>query len=135
VVIAILVLGLVVGSVLTAMVVVYNMQTHQDRQRIAEYLTQNEFEYIKTQPYIWGNVTGNATQKGYPPHYEPVPFTQDYSLDIVAIPIDKTDYTDLPVLPGPRVDDQGIQKIIISVYAGSRSSAPVLVTTNYKVAR
>ena len=140
VVIAILLLALVVGGVLTTMVVVFNMQTHQDQQRIAEYLTRNEFEYIKAQPYIWGNVTSSPTQKGYPPLYDQVPSTENYYLAIVAIPI----YTSgenygepLPVLPGPRVEDQGIQEIIISVYSGlkAENSTPILVTTNYKVAR
>jgi len=137
VVIAMLVLGLAVGGVLTTMVVVFNMQTHQDQQRVAEYLTRNAFEYIKTQPYIWGNVTSSPTQKGYPPYYEPVPSTENYYLDTVAIPIDKVTYEPLPVLFGPRVDDQGIQKIIISVYSGlkTENSAPFLVTTNYKVFR
>jgi Tfp pilus assembly protein PilV len=133
--IAIIVLALVVGAVLSAMVVVFNMQTHQDQQRIAEYLTRNQFEYIKTQPYIWGNVTGGSTWKGYPPHYDTVPFTQSYFLDVVAIPVDKDNYTALPVLPGPLVEDQGIQKIIISVYSDRKSLVPVLVTTNYKVYR
>jgi prepilin-type N-terminal cleavage/methylation domain-containing protein len=137
VVVAIALLALVVGGVLTTMVVVFNMQTHQDQQRIGEYLTRNAFEYIKTQPYIWGNVTSSPTQKGYPPYYDPVPSTESYYLDIVAIPIDKDSYLPLDVLPGPRVDDQGIQEIIISVYSGlkAENSAPVLVTTNYKVAR
>jgi len=137
VVIAIALLGLVVGGVLTTMVVVFNMQTHQDQQRIGEYLTRNAFEYIKAQPYIWGNVTSSPTQKGYPPLYDQVPSTENYHLYIVAIPIYKDSYEPLPVLFGPRVDDQGIQKIIISVYSGlkTENSAPVLVTTNYKVAR
>ena len=135
--IAIALLGLVVGGVLTTMTVVFNMQTHQDQQRIGEYLTRNAFEYIKTQPYIWGNVTSSPTQKGYPPYYDPVPSTENYYLDTVAIPIDKVTYEPLPVLPGPRVEDQGIQKIIVSVYSGLKAEnlAPVLVTTNYKVAR
>jgi type II secretory pathway pseudopilin PulG len=140
VVIAILLLALVVGGVLTTMVVVFNMQTRQDQQRIAEYLTRNEFEYIKAQPYIWGDVTSSPTQKGYPPYYDPVPSTENYYLDIVAIPIYASGekYGEpLPVLFGPRVEDQGIQEIIISVYSGlkTENSAPVLVTTNYKVAR
>ena len=137
VVIAILLLALVVGGVLTTMVVVFNMRTHQDQHRIAEYLTRNEFEYIKAQPYIWGNVTSSPTQKGYPPDYDQVPSTENYYLDIVAIPIGNVTYQPLPVLPGPIVEDEGIQKIIISVYSGlkTENSAPVLVTTNYKVAR
>ena len=141
--IAIVVIGFVVGSVLATMTVVFNMQTRQDKQRIAEYLTRNEFEIIKTLPYIWGNVTGNTSQLGYPPDYlalslkmgiAPVT-TQDYWLDVAAIPVDKDDYTELPVLPGPLVEDEGIQKIIIHVYSGLQSTKPLLVTTNYKVYR
>ena len=138
VVIAIALLGLVVGGVLTTMTVVFNMQARNDQQRTAEFLTRSEFEYIKSQPYIWGNVSGDCINKGYPPCYDKVQNTQNYSLDVVAIPIDNSTYQEL--VPNPTCDcvnDQGIQKIIISVYSGlkTENSAPVLVTTNYKVAR
>jgi len=145
VVIAIALLGLVVGGVLTTMTVVFNMQARNDQQRTAEFLTRSEFEYIKSQPYIWGNVSGDCINKGYPPCYDKVQNTQNYSLDVVAIPINGNstdsipDYTEQPRLPPDyqHVDDQGIQKIIISVYSGLKKtgSAPVLVTTDYKVAR
>jgi type II secretory pathway pseudopilin PulG len=141
VVVAIALLALVVGGVLTTMTVVFNMQTRNDQQRTAEFLTRSEFEYIKSQPYSWGNISGN-----YRPLYEKVQNTLNYSLDVVAIPIDNSTYKDLqppidpvtgsPVYPA-YVDDKGIQKIIISVYSGKQTEnlAPVLVTTNYKVAR
>jgi hypothetical protein len=133
-------MAIVVGGVLTAMTVVFKMQAHQDRQRTAEFLTRSEFEYIKSQPYIWGNVSGDCINKGYPPCYDKVQNTQNYSLDVVAIPIDNSTYKDLEILTGPDgpyVNDQGIQKIVISVYSGlkAENSAPVLETTDYKVAR
>jgi prepilin-type N-terminal cleavage/methylation domain-containing protein len=137
--VAVVLMAIVVSGVLMAMTVVFKQEARQDQQRTAEYLTRSEFEYIKTQPYIWGNVTGNATQPGYPPHYLTVPNTLNYTLDVVAIPIDNSTYMDLPTLPPDyqHVADQGIQKIIISVYSGSKTSgtAPVLVTNNYKVYR
>jgi len=134
--VAVVLMAIVVGGVLMAMTVVFNQHARQDQQRTAEYLTRSEFEYIKSQPYIWGNVT-------YPPHYLTVPNTPNYSLDVVAIPIDSGNYTDLPQVTDPQgnplgyVNDQGIQRITISVYSGLKTSgtAPVLVTTNYKVAR
>ena len=147
VVIAIALLGLVVGGVLTTMTVVFNMQARNDQQRTAEFLTRSEFEIIKSLPYISGNVTGNATQLGYPPDYAGLALklgigritTQNYSLDVVAIPIDNSTYQplDLACPTCDYVNDQGIQEIIISVYSGLKKtgSAPVLVTTDYKVAR
>jgi len=151
VVVAILLLAIVVGGVLMAMTVVFNMQAHQDQQRIAEYLAENEFEYINTQPYIWGNLTGSTSQ--YPPQYAKVRSTQTstkdyYSLIVTAVPIgnssNPTPYQPLPIQEYtyfdaqgnkhqvPYVNDEGIQEITIYVYAGSQSST-VLVTTNYKV--
>jgi len=143
VVIAIVVLGFVVASIPTAMIVVHKMQAQQDERRVAEYLTRSELEYIKNQPYIWGNVTG---YKGYPPLYDLVHFTENYFLKVVAIPIDKATYQPLdiksrscdhdPEESCPYVEDQGIQEITISVYTSRNPGemAPVLVTTNYKVA-
>ena len=133
--IAIVVLAFLVGAVLGTMVVVFNMQTHQDQQRIAEYLTRNQFEYTKTQIYSPGNITGNGR-----PEYALVPFTQtltqSYFLDVTAIPIYPGNYTEVPLIEGPTaIVDEGMQKIVISVYSDIRSSTPVLVTTNYKVFR
>jgi type II secretory pathway pseudopilin PulG len=154
--IAIVLLAIVVGGVLTAMTTVFNMQAHQDQQRIAEYLAKNEFEYINTLPYIWGNLTGSTSQ--YPPQYDKVRSTQTsprdyYYLDVRAVPIGNSSNPDRDCCPDhpcplppyeplcvlhdpsgtPYVNDEGIQEIIISVYSGSHSSGPVLVTTNYKV--
>ena len=144
VVIAIAVLGFVVASIPAAMIVVSKMQARQDERRVAEYLTRSELEYIKSQCYIWGNVTGDCEYQrincmGYPICYDKVLFTENYYVDVVAIPIDKTTYQPLPVLSGPSgpyVEDQGIQEIIISVYSSRNpgETVPVLVTRNYKVA-
>ena len=54
VVIAIVVLGLIVASVPTAIIEVNNFQSRQRELRIAENLARTEFEYIKSQPYIPG---------------------------------------------------------------------------------
>jgi len=144
--IAIVVIGFLAGSVLASMTVVFNMQTRQDQKRIAEYLTRNEFEIIKTLPYSWGNETGNARPDYYALSLTmgiPPVTTQDYWLDVVAIPINGNstdsipDYSEQPLLAPDyqHVDDQGIQKVTIYVYSGLESSKPLLVTTNYKVAR
>jgi prepilin-type N-terminal cleavage/methylation domain-containing protein len=144
IVIAIAVLAFVVASIPAAMIVVHNMQARQDERRVAEYLTRSQLEYIKSQCYIWGNVTGDCEYQrmncqGYPICYDKVQFTENYYLDVVAIPIDKTTYQPLPVLSspsGPYVEDQGIQQIVVSVYTTRNpgETTPVLVTTNYKVA-
>jgi len=51
VVIAVVVLGLLVAAIPTAMVVVINAQTRQNEVRVAESLTRSELEYIKAQNY------------------------------------------------------------------------------------
>jgi len=139
VVIAIAVLGFVVASIPTALIVVSKMQARQDERRVAEYLTRSQLEYVKSQPYIWRNVTGDCVYKGYPPCYDKVQFAENYYIDVLAIPIYRDTYEPLPILSGPSgpyVEDEGIQEIFISVY-GARNPgdmSPVLVTTNYKVA-
>jgi hypothetical protein len=141
VVISIVVLAFVVASVPTAMIVVHNMQAQQDERRVAEYLTRNQLEYIKSQCYHWGNVTGDCDYQrmncqGYPVCYDKISFTENYYLEVVAVPIDKDTLQALPVLSGPTgpyVEDQGIQEITIYVMK-SGQEIPVLVTTNYKVA-
>ncbi len=139
VVIGIVVLTFVLASVPAAMITVHNMQARQDERSHAEYLTRSQLEYMKSQSYIWGNVTGDCVYKGYPPCYDKIEFAENYYLDVVAIPIDDTSYQPLPVLSGPNgpyVNDEGIQEIIISVYSTRNPGnlAPVLVTNNYKVA-
>jgi type II secretory pathway pseudopilin PulG len=156
-VIAIALLAITVGGVLMAMTVVFKQEARQDQERTAEYLTRSEFEYIKSQPYSWGNDTGNGTRSGYPPQYLTLQNTQNYGLDVAAIPIGNSSnpnrdccgspcyqplpYQPLCILQDPSgnlyVNDEGIQEITISVYSYKKTSgsAPVLVTTDYKVAR
>ncbi len=138
IVIAIVVLSFVVASIPTAMIVVHNMQAQQDERRVAEFLTRNQLEYIKSQCYIWGNVTGDCEYQrmncqGYPICYDTVEFTENYHLEVIAIPIDPITYEPLPEQSGPYVNDQGIQEITIRVMKPGQTT-PVLVTTNYKVA-
>lgn len=140
VVIAIVVLALVVASIPATMIVVHKMQARQDERRFAEYLTRSQLEYIKSQPYNWGNVTGECPRGCceiyFPICYEKAPFTENYYLDFVAIPVNSITHEplfDVESYSGGPVEDQGIQEITVYVYSSSKTE-PVLVTTNYKVA-
>ena len=136
VVIAIVVIGFVVASVPAAMMAIHNAQFRQDELRIAESLTRNQFEYIKSQDYIWGNTTHT-----YPPVYDEVnPPLGSYFMDVMAYPIDPVTYARLDPAGKGYVDDGGLQEIVITVY-GFRTRAtqsgeylPVIETKNYRAA-
>jgi len=57
VVIAIVVLGLMVATIPPVMVLAFDSQSRQNELRIGQSLTRSQFEYIKSQEYIWGNTT------------------------------------------------------------------------------
>jgi hypothetical protein len=138
VVIAVLVLAILVGSVPAAMIAVSNAHFRANQIRIAENLTRNQFEYIKSHEYVWGNVTYPLVGYG---RYEPIPvYDASFGLTVDAWPIDPTTggnttkISELPVL----YNDYGIQLITVTVYSfGQRreQSKTLLVSTNYKVAR
>jgi hypothetical protein len=138
IVVALVVVGFLVGSVPPAMIAIMNAQTRQEEKRIAEILTRNEFEYIKSQPYMWGNTTAPS-----PPYYHVVPAPiESFIIEVDAMPIDPKTYEPLlpPLGPSDPVD-LGIQEITITVYGYHLQSEdpedlkPVLTTRNYKVAR
>jgi Tfp pilus assembly protein PilV len=137
VVIAVLVLAILVGSVPAAMIAVSNAHFRANQMRIAENLTRNQFEYIKSHDYIWGNTT-------YPVEYgEIMPVDVGVGLHVDAWPIDpETGVAYTPYLdPADNVvksQDDGIQLITVTVSSyGQRTeqAKTLLVSTNYKVAR
>jgi Tfp pilus assembly protein PilE len=138
VVIAVLVLALLVGSVPAAMIAVSNAHFRANQIRIAENLTRNEFEYVKSHDYIWGNMT-------YPDYLEGVimPVDVGFGVTVKAEPINKatgvayTPYLD-PADNVVKSQDDGIQLITVTVYGFGQRPEPsktLLVSTNYKVAR
>jgi type II secretory pathway pseudopilin PulG len=137
--IAIVVLAILVGSVPAALLAISNAHFRANEIRVAENLTRNEFEYVKSQDYIWGNIT-------YPVQYEVLPGIDGFGLKVMpAQPINAV--TGLPYTPylDPEDDvvksqDDGIQLITVEVYGfgkryGESGSKPLLVSTDYKVDR
>ena len=146
VVIAVLVLAILVGSVPAAMIAVSNAHFRANQIRIAENLTRSEFEYIKSQNYILGNVTYPLV--GGPEGYQLIPVDDaGFGFTVDAWPIYPGNGTAVKKVvtgdetnPGPTLYeyDFGIQLITVAVYGlGQRSeqSKTLLVSTDYKVAR
>jgi type II secretory pathway pseudopilin PulG len=136
VVVAVVVLAILVGSVPAAVMAVSNAHFRANQMRIAENLTRNQFEYVKSQQYLPGNVT-------YPVQYLYVDVVPPgFGLDCTAKQIDPTtgNETELKWIGEKRVyeTDTGIQLITVTVYSyGQRTeqSKTLLVSTDYKVAR
>jgi len=137
VVIAILVLGIVVASVPLAMIAIGNAQTKANEHRVAENLTRSQFEYVKSQDYLWGNVTY--------PQYQIIPINLAFGLTVEAQPINAETgdpyvrYLD-PVDGVVKSQDDGIQEITVKIYSfelrpgQSLEASPLLESKNYKVA-
>ena len=139
--IALIVLAFLVGSVAAALLAASNAHFRSNEIRMAENLTRNEFEYIKSQDYKLGNVTYPLVGEH---GYQLILPDSGFGLHVDAWPIDPTtgneiekDYGQLPVV---YKHDYGIQLITVEVYGlgqryGEPGAKPLLVSTNYKVAR
>jgi len=140
--IAIIVLAFLVGSVPAAMLAVSNAHFRANEIRIAENLTRNEFEYIKSQDYKLGNVTYPLVGED---GYQLILPDSGFGLHVEACPIYPGNGTEVHKgLNGNGIvvydNDYGIQLITVEVYGfgqryGEPGSKPLLVSTNYKVAR
>ena len=139
VVIAIVVLGLIAASIAPVMVVVVNAEFRRNELKIGEIMTRNQFEYVKSQDYIWGNTTYT-----YLPHYgEAAPVTESYFTKTKAVPVywDGDSYEPLDSGELGYVDDLGIQEITVTVFGfrvyqnQTDDLKPLLETKDYKVAR
>jgi len=126
VVIAIIVLGLITAAIAPTLMMINKAEFTRNEQRIAESLTRNQLEYIKSVPYIYGNDTDPY------PEYTEVPAPDgSYEIDLLVYPITIDPATQeheyLP--PG---EDEGIQEITVLIYHVDKM---VLETKNYKVDR
>jgi len=140
--IALIVLAFLVGSVPAAMLAVSNAHFRANEIRMAENLTRNEFEYIKSQDYKLGNVTYPLVGKD---GYQLILPDSGFGLNVEAWPIYPGNGTEVNKVlneSGTVVydNDYGIQLITVEVYGfgqryGESGSKPLLVSTNYKVAR
>jgi type II secretory pathway pseudopilin PulG len=140
--ITIIVLAFLAGSVPAAMLAVSNAHFRANEMRLAENLTRNEFEYIKSQNYQLGNLSipqyGDFDLSDFP----------GFGLTVDAWPIYPGNGSEIETIttgnatnPGPTLYkyDFGIQLITVSVYGFGRrigeSVKPLLVSTDYKVNR
>jgi prepilin-type N-terminal cleavage/methylation domain-containing protein len=139
--IAIIVLAFLAGSVPAAMLAVSNAHFRANEMRLAENLTRNEFEYIKSQNYVPGNQTYPLVGVG---GYQIITPDTAFALTVDVWPIYPGNGTEVQKgLNGEgRVvydNDYGIQLITVSVYGFGRrigeSVKPLLVSTDYKVNR
>ncbi len=136
VMITLVILGFLVLSIPAALLAITNAQFRANEMRMAELLTRNEFEYVKGQDYIWGNMT-------YPVQYDLVPASTNFGFNVKAQPIDPETGQPNPTYQDGNVtlvQDDGIQLITVTVYgfgyrSGESGQKPLLVSTNYKVAR
>jgi len=128
VVIAVVVLGVMVAAIPPVMVMVSNAQFRQNEMKIAENLTQSQFEYIKAQPYTPADEWGNGLLP-----YLPVARPSGYGLYINAEPIYPGNLT------SSFPDDYGVQRITVTVFGWRVDSNDytkyILETTDYKIDR
>jgi len=122
IVISVALLGVITASIPPALIVITNNQFRWNEQRTAENLARNQIEYIKVTSYIAGNSTNPQPQYGLvtkPP--------DQWLVQVLAQPLDP-----LTMLPLPSGQDQGIQKIRVTI---SHVNKSILTTADYKVNR
>lgn len=122
IVISVALLGVITASIPPALILITNNQSRWNEQRTAENLARNEIEYIKVTSYIAGNSTNPQPLYGLvtkPP--------DQWLVQVLAQPIDP-----LTMLPLPSGQDQGIQKITVTI---SHVNKSILTTSDYKVNR
>jgi type II secretory pathway pseudopilin PulG len=126
VVIAIVVLGLITVSIAPTLMIINKAEFTRNEQKIAESLTRNQLEYIKSVPYIYGNAT-----VPYPEYTEVTAPDATYEIELLVQPItinpETQEHEDLPV-----GQDEGIQEITVKIYHVDKL---ILTTRNYKVDR
>jgi len=125
VVIAIVVLGLITAAVAPTLMMINKAEFTRNEQRIAESLTRNQLEYIKSVPYVY-------VDAGNPDPYSKVPAPDgSYEIDLLVQPITIDPVTqEHEYLPAG--DDEGIQEITVTI---KHVDKVVLETKNYKVDR
>lgn len=119
---ALAILGLIAAAFLGSLATTAQATFIADERATAESLARSVMEDVKSQDYI---------NYDDPEHGDYVfimpPANPNYSVGIAAVPIDPD--TGQPL---PSGQDQGIQKITVTVYRGTKS---VLTVDGYKVDR
>ena len=114
VLVAVVILGLIAASVPPAIIFSTKSTFNQKERTIAEYLTRNQVEFIKSSAYVSGEV-GPWDGDRYP-DYSEVPVPDDtYAVIVRARPIDIDETTGNHIgYLGPGFDE-GIQEITVEV--------------------
>jgi len=130
VVIAVVVLGLITASVPPVLVLIGDAEFRRNEQAVAESLTRNVMEYVKSTSYIAGNGTIHEPQYLSVEREKQLIPNETYDIEVIARPV----YVD----PDTQVHsylvgvDGGIQEITVRVYHVDKL---MVETKNYKVDR
>lgn len=128
-----IILGLLLAAMIPFAVFAQENEVRRNEIRIGESLSRNQLEYLKIQPYVWGNET-------WPPMlgYQEVTVPGAYAVRFYAVPIHIDPYTQGVVELYKQ--DEGVQKVTIQVFGWrnrpdpSLGSRMVFETSGYKVA-
>jgi len=124
VMIAVVVLGLLTATIPPLMVMMTKSEFSRNEHRIAESLTRNQIEYVKSLEYV---VAANETA---PYGTVPVPNeTYEIALDVRPVHVDPDTLEHEYLSYG---DDEGIQEVTVGIYHADRL---VTETMAYKVDR
>ncbi len=126
VVIAMVILGLITSTVPPVMILITKAEFKRNEQRVAESLTRNQMEYVKSASYIAANSTNPDPAYGE----VPVP-NESYKIEVIVQPIQVDPVTQAhQALPDG--EDEGIQEVKTRIYHVDKL---VLETRGYKVDR
>ncbi|MDY6893243.1 MAG: hypothetical protein SVO26_05985 [Chloroflexota bacterium] len=135
--ISVSVLGIMASTVPGVMVLIMDRQFQHNEEQIAENLTRSQFEFIKSQDYVWGNDTelyDYETGHWKRVTYNLVEPPSNYRIRVLADPINPE--TGEALNSG---EDMGTQLITVTVfgyrYFTEESSNWLLRTTGYKLAQ
>ena len=124
VIIAMALLGIIAIAFLGALATASKAIIIADERATAESLARSQMEDVKNQPYDDIND---------PPVYQPLSYIPPgYSIDITAVRLDPEG--DGTVIDG-EFDDDGIQKITVTVIHNANNDKEVLTLEDYKVDR
>ena len=126
VVIAIALIGIIAVAVLSALSTASISLIIADKRATAESLARSQMEYVKNQDYIYYSESGHAD---YDVICNVVECPEDYTVEVVAEPIDPDTYQPYNEDAGVFDYDDGIQKITVIV---SYDSEVVITMEGYK---
>ncbi len=124
---ALAILGLIAAAFLGSLATTAQATFIADERATAESLARSVMEDVKSQDYINYNDPEHGDYVFIMP-----PANPNYSVEIAAVPFDPVTGLPYEQTGGIFVQDDGIQKITVTVYRGTKS---VLTVDGYKVDR